>query len=106
TTVALAGIEYSGGVTSEGLASIAPGVSSQSGTPPGRSVQAQPPGSAPVYGWRSRYCCFNNQSRIASFVSSASRSPAAARAFTLSVVTHVARFVSIGQLPSGRTDAI
>ena len=50
-------------------ASNAPAVSSASGTAPGRSLQPQPPGPAPVNGWRARCCWSSNQRR------SGSRSP-------------------------------
>ncbi len=57
-----------------------------------------------MYGCRSLYCCVSSQSRNSDRLSSFSRSPAAANALTERVVTQVDRFVSIGQLPSSRTD--
>ena len=90
-------------------ASNAPAVSSASGTPPGRSVHAQPPGAAPVYGC-SRSSCKRKyrSSRFAASLGSSPSSPAPsgrASAATASDVTQLARSVSIGQLPSARADA-
>ncbi len=85
-------------------ASNAPAVSSASGTPPGKSVQAHPPGAAWVYGCRARYCCWSSHCRIFS-LAGADRALRAGNALTASVVSQVARLVSIGQLPSARCEA-
>ena len=82
-------------------ANSAPGVSSASGTPPGSGVHDQPPGAASVNGCTSRYCWASSHPRIGARSSAGNASP---KALTERVVTHVARCVSIGQLPSVRTE--
>src|SRR2546422_214539 len=100
---------------------MAPAVSSASGTPPGRSVQAQPPGAASVYGCANRNCWPRSQSMIGDCQSGMAEgeTPSEAggdacpttpgrqeSALTESVVTQVARFESIAQLPSPRWDLV
>ena len=80
----------------------APAVSSPSGTPPGQSVHAQPPGADLVYGWIVLNCW--SKSHRFRRQRSASVNASLPRALIESVVTHVARLVSIGQLPSFRTE--
>ena len=83
----------------------APAVSSASGTPPLNGVQAHAPARGVREGMLAR-ALLREQPSAERLTSTRPRASASASAPIDKVVTQVARFVSIGQLPSGRFESI